>query len=166
MIEPQALDAYFRELEGRDAYSGVVLITQAQETLFAGAYGYASCAWKIPNTLETRFDTASLTKLFTAVATLQLIDRGLLAFDTPVVDFLGLEGTAISPEVTVYHLLTHTSGIGDAGHRCRCLGGRGRRGVRGPVEKEGQLPGDRDGRLFAAVRAQAGQLSPGPGLPL
>ena len=113
MIEPQALDAYFRELEGRDAYSGVVLITQAQETLFAGAYGYASRAWKIPNTLETRFDTASLTKLFTAVATLQLIDRGLLAFDTPVVDFLGLEGTAISPEVTVYHLLTHTSGIGD-----------------------------------------------------
>ena len=51
------------------------------------------------------------------------------------------------------------------GHRRRCRG-RGRRGVRGPVEKEGQLPGDRDGRLFAAVRPQAGQLSPGPGLPV
>jgi CubicO group peptidase (beta-lactamase class C family) len=35
----------------------------------------------MPNTLDTRFDTASVTKLFTAIATLQLIDRGLLAFD-------------------------------------------------------------------------------------
>jgi CubicO group peptidase (beta-lactamase class C family) len=52
-------------------------------------------------------------KLFTAVATLQLIDRGLLAFDTPVVDFLGLRDTAIPREVNVYHLLTHSSGIAD-----------------------------------------------------
>jgi CubicO group peptidase (beta-lactamase class C family) len=54
-----------------------------------------------------------VTKLFTAVATLQLIDRGLLAFDTPVVERLGLEDTPLSKEVTVRHLLTHTSGIGD-----------------------------------------------------
>ena len=54
-----------------------------------------------------------LTKLFTAIATLQLIDRELLAFDTPVVERLGLEGTPLSKEVTVRHLLTHTSGIGD-----------------------------------------------------
>ena len=65
------------------------------------------------NTLDIRFDTASITKLFTAVATLQLIDQGLLTFDTSAIDLLGLEGTAIAKEVTVYHLLTHTSGIAD-----------------------------------------------------
>jgi len=54
-----------------------------------------------------------VTKLFTAVATLQLIDRGLLAFDTPVIDFLGLQETAITRAVNVFHLLTHTSGIAD-----------------------------------------------------
>lgn len=81
--------------------------------MFTGAYGYASRAWKIPNTLATRFDTASVTKLFTAVATLQLIERGLLAFETPVVETLGLRGTTIAPTVTVHHLLTHTSGIAD-----------------------------------------------------
>jgi CubicO group peptidase (beta-lactamase class C family) len=107
------LDAYFRDLADRDEYAGVVLVTQGQERLFAGTYGYASRAWRIPNTLETRFDTASVTKLFTAVATLQLVDRGLLGLDTRAVGFLGLAGTAISPEATVYHLLTHTSGIGD-----------------------------------------------------
>jgi CubicO group peptidase (beta-lactamase class C family) len=67
----------------------------------------------VPNNLDTRFDTASVTKLFAAIATLQLIDRGLLTFDTPVVERLGLEDTPLSRDVTVRHLLTHTSGIGD-----------------------------------------------------
>jgi CubicO group peptidase (beta-lactamase class C family) len=81
--------------------------------LYASAYGYASRAWRVPNNLDTRFDTASVTKLFAAIATLQLIDRGLLTFDTPVVERLGLEDTPLSRDVTVRHLLTHTSGIGD-----------------------------------------------------
>jgi Beta-lactamase len=44
---------------------------------------------------------------------LQLIDRGLLSFDIPVIDFLGLYDTAILGSVKVFHLLTHTSGIAD-----------------------------------------------------
>lgn len=113
MLVVAELDRYLQERARRDEFSGVVLITQGQAELFSGAYGYASRAWSIPNTLDIRFDTASITKLFTAVAILQLIDRELLAFDTRVIDFLGLTGATISPEVTVYHLLTHTSGIGD-----------------------------------------------------
>jgi CubicO group peptidase (beta-lactamase class C family) len=107
------LDRYLRRRAERDGFSGVVLVTRRGSELFAGAYGYASRAWKAPNRLTTRFDTASVTKLFTAVATLQLIDKGLLAYDTGVVDALGLAGTAIPREVTVYQLLTHTSGIAD-----------------------------------------------------
>jgi CubicO group peptidase (beta-lactamase class C family) len=108
-----ALDQYFRDLEARDAFSGVVLITQGKSSLYAAAYGYASRQWKIRNTMEMRFDTASITKLFTSVAILQLIDQGALAFETGVIDFLGLEDTTISRQVNVHHLLTHSSGIGD-----------------------------------------------------
>jgi CubicO group peptidase (beta-lactamase class C family) len=107
------LDSYFKELEQQGRFSGVVLITQGQSSLFSGAYGYASRPWQIKNSLATRFDTASITKLFTSVATLQLVDQGLFNLDTGVIDFLGLTGTTISKEVTVFHLLTHTSGIGD-----------------------------------------------------
>jgi CubicO group peptidase (beta-lactamase class C family) len=107
------LTQYFRQLEEASKFSGVVRVTQGDEQLFAGAYGYASRAWKIPNTLDTRFDTASITKLFTSVATLQLIEQGAFEFATGVIDHLGLEGTAISRDVTVFHLLTHSSGIGD-----------------------------------------------------
>ena len=107
------LHDYFREREAQNHFSGVVLITQADDRLFAGAYGYASRAWNIRNTLDMRFDTASITKVFTAVATLQVIEQGLLSFETSAVDYLELQDTAISSAVNVYHLLTHSSGIGD-----------------------------------------------------
>ena len=113
MDATRELNAYFEDLEDRDAFSGVVLVTRGRSRLFAGAFGHASRSWRIRNTLDTRFDTASITKLFTAVATMQLVDRGAFAMDTGVIDFLGLEGTNIPRDVTVYQLLIHTSGIGD-----------------------------------------------------
>ena len=113
MAAADLLDRYFQELEQQDKFSGAALITQGDSQHYARTYGYASRAWKARNRLDTRFDTASITKLFTSIATLQLIDEGLLALDTAVVDFLHLKDTTISKEVTVYHLLTHTSGIGD-----------------------------------------------------
>ena len=113
MKNPAELHPYFQALEREDRFSGVVRITQGEHEIFAGAYGYASRPWQVPNTLATRFDTASITKLFTAVAVLQMIDEGRLAFETRVVPELELHGTAISPDVNVFHLLTHSSGIGD-----------------------------------------------------
>jgi CubicO group peptidase (beta-lactamase class C family) len=113
MISTSELDQYFRELTQQDKFSGVVLIKQGEQEVFSKAYGYASRAWKVPNTLDVRFDTASITKLFTSVAVMQMVDQGRLSFDTGVVDFLGLTDTTISKGVTVYQLLTHTSGIAD-----------------------------------------------------
>ena len=113
MVIKQKLDRYFRELEQQENFSGAALITQGESCLYAQTFGYASRKWGVRNRLETRFDTASITKLFTAVATLQLIDQGLLTFDTAVIEFLGLKETTISRKVNVFQLLTHTSGIGD-----------------------------------------------------
>ena len=107
------LDQYFQDREQAQQFSGVVLLTQGATPLYRGAYGYASRSWRVKNSLDIRFDTASITKLFTAVATLQLIDQGLLTFDLPVIDFLAIKETTISKAVTVFQLLTHSSGIGD-----------------------------------------------------
>ena len=107
------LQAIFSAYHTHHDFSGVALVKTETDVLHAGAYGYASRPWRIANTLHTRFNTASITKLFTTVAILQLIDRGALSLQTGVVEFLGLMDTTISRQVTVYHLLTHTSGIGD-----------------------------------------------------
>jgi CubicO group peptidase (beta-lactamase class C family) len=109
----RAVEALLRELEAADRFSGVVGVEQRDQKLLLEAFGYASRAWGIPTTIETRFDTASITKLFTAVATLQLVEHGAFALDDSVIAYLGLEETGISSEVTPYHLLTHTSGIAD-----------------------------------------------------
>jgi CubicO group peptidase (beta-lactamase class C family) len=107
------LDSQLRDRTDRDLFSGVILITREGSDLFSGAYGMASRAWQVPNTLDTRFDTASITKLFTSVVALQAVENGLLDLETRAVPLLGLEHTAIHPDVTLGHLLTHTSGMGD-----------------------------------------------------
>jgi len=109
----EAVDRVLRGRTEADTFSGVARITRGSQELFAGAYGFASRSWGIPATMGTRFDTASLTKLFTAVVTLQLVDEGAFSLETPVIPHLALGGTATSEGVTVFHLLTHSSGIAD-----------------------------------------------------
>ena len=72
-IQTDGLDKFLR----KGGYTGVVLLRRGDDEIFAGAYGLASPRWGIPNTMDMRFDTASITKLFTAVAVLQLVDHKL-----------------------------------------------------------------------------------------
>lgn len=94
-------------------FSGVVRIKKGNITVFDSASGYASKSYRVPNTMKTRFANASVTKMFTAVTFLALVDKGAVQLDTPVVPFLGLTDTTISETVTAAHLLTHTSGIAE-----------------------------------------------------
>lgn len=94
-------------------FSGVVLIRRGETDLFRRAYGFASRTWTIRNKPEMRFRIASVGKLFTATATMQLIEAGRFSLDTRVVEYLDLKGTRIPPEATVYNMLTMTSGIAD-----------------------------------------------------
>jgi CubicO group peptidase (beta-lactamase class C family) len=89
------------------------LVAQGEEPLVLMVGGLANRDFGIANTVDTRFDTASVTKLFTAAAILQLIGQGKLAFDSRVYDLIDLGGTMIPEDVQIEHLLTHTSGIAD-----------------------------------------------------
>lgn len=116
MTAPPDLGEFTATLDrsaAEDRFSGTVAVNHGENRIFTRAYGLANRAWQIPCSADTRFDTASITKVFTAVATLQLVERGAFGLDTSVVDYLELRGTAIPPTVTPYHLLTHTSGIAD-----------------------------------------------------
>jgi CubicO group peptidase (beta-lactamase class C family) len=97
----------------KEEFSGAVLVKQDDGTLFEGAYGYANRSWKVKNQVDTRFRIASISKMFTAAAILQLVDAGQLSLDASVLECLGLRNTRIPMEATVYHMLTMTSGIAD-----------------------------------------------------
>lgn len=94
-------------------FSGVCLVKQGDDVIFEQAYGLAHKGLGISNEFNTMFDTASVTKIFTATAILLLIERGLLNFEDKITEVIDLKGTAIPTDVSIYHLLTHTSGIAD-----------------------------------------------------
>ena len=95
------------------SFSGAVLLARGGETLMAAAYGLADRAHGVLVTLDTQFGTASVTKGFTALVILRLIEDGVLRLDTAARTLLGDDLPLIDDEVTVEHLLAHRSGIGD-----------------------------------------------------
>jgi CubicO group peptidase (beta-lactamase class C family) len=96
-------------------FSGVVLVTRGEETLVERAFGYAHLGYGVENTVDTRFAVASGVKGFTALVVVGLVAEGRLALETTAREVLGDDLPLIDDRVTVEHLLTHTSGIGDYG---------------------------------------------------
>jgi len=100
-------------LKWQASYSGTILVKQGNDILLSYSNGYAHKGFQIPITINTMFDTASVTKIFTATAILQLIERGLLNFEDKITDIIDLAGTKIPRDVQIVNLLNHTSGIAD-----------------------------------------------------
>lgn len=96
----------------KSQFSGTILYATGNETHYVNSYGYANRSDRIKNTSTTRFGVASGCKIFTAIAICQLVEKGLLDFNTRVVD-LGINLNQFDSNITVHHLLTHTSGIPD-----------------------------------------------------
>lgn len=74
----------FLEYKDQQHFSGVALIKQGEEDLFSYAAGEAHKGFQIPNTLDTRFDTASITKLFTAAGIVLLESRNRISFRSAI----------------------------------------------------------------------------------
>ena len=91
-------------------FMGSVLVARNEEILLNKGYGSANLEWNIPNSPATKFRLGSVTKQFTAAAILLLEERGKLKTDDPVKKFMSDAPTAWQ-KITIYHLLTHTSGI-------------------------------------------------------
>jgi CubicO group peptidase (beta-lactamase class C family) len=94
-------------------FSGVVRVDRGDGIELAKAYGEAHRGLEIPNTVDTQFAVASGTKGLTAVAVARLIEDGSLNLSTTVRSVLGRDLPLVGDDVTVEHLLSHRSGIGD-----------------------------------------------------
>src|SRR5881628_3407239 len=91
---------------------GVSLMVRRQgRVVRAEGYGMANLEHRVPVKPETVFQSGSMGKQFTAMAVMTLVDEGKLALDDPVSKYL--DAPAEWKGITVRHLLTHTSGLGD-----------------------------------------------------
>ena len=101
-----------REIDGT-SFSGVVRIDRGGDVELAKAYGLAHRGHEISNTVDTLFATASGTKGLTAVTIASLVEEGALELSTTARSVLGPDLPLIRDDVTIEHLLSHRSGIGD-----------------------------------------------------
>jgi CubicO group peptidase (beta-lactamase class C family) len=95
-------------------FAGAVLVARHGKVLLNDAWGRADRKAGVANTPATRFRIGSMNKMFTAVATLQLVEAHKLALDDPIGKHLpDYPNKEVAAKVTVRHLLTHTGGTGD-----------------------------------------------------
>ena len=94
-------------------FAGVVRLDAAGETVLRAGFGLAERAHGRPMTADTRLAVASGSKTLTALAVLSLVEQGVLALDTPARAWLRDDLPLVADDVTVEHLLSHRSGIGD-----------------------------------------------------
>jgi CubicO group peptidase (beta-lactamase class C family) len=109
----QALEDAVDSIAHRTGFSGVVRVDRSGSIEFAKAYGPADRGHEISNTIDTQFAIASGTKGLTALAVVSLIEDGSLDLKTTARSVLGGDLPLIDDDVTVEHLLSHRSGIGD-----------------------------------------------------
>ena len=100
-------------LAAESAFSGVVRVDRGDEIVVEKAYGFAHRGYEIPNAVDTRFAIASGVKGMTALSVVSLVEDGTLELTTAARSVLGTDLSLIDDAVTVEHLLTHSSGIGD-----------------------------------------------------
>ena len=97
-------------------------IVYEDQIIFSKGYGYADLARKVQTTENTCYCVASISKIFTTVAILQLVEQGKVHLDAAVQDYLPWFTSATDanlPSISIRHLLTHTSGLerdGDTPH--------------------------------------------------
>lgn len=109
----QQLEQIVTEYAIKNLFSGVVRIKKDNITLYEGAFGYASKAFRTPNRMDFKFATASVTKMFTALAILQLVEQGKLQLSDAITDYIDFNESTLHASITLEHLLSHTSGVAE-----------------------------------------------------
>ncbi len=107
------LESELDALAARESFSGVVRFVRSDRPLFEKAYGLADRRHGIPNRVDTQFGIASGTKSLTALTVVSLIEEGAFELSTTARSVLGDDLPLIADDVTIEHLLSHRSGIGD-----------------------------------------------------
>ena len=107
--------SFVEEVMAREHIAGVaVAVAERGQVVFEQGFGYRDIEHQLPVTPDTIIGVASVSKSFTAMAVMQLVDAGLINVDDPVVKYLPelkLAGVLDMGTIKVRHLLSHTTGL-------------------------------------------------------
>ncbi len=109
-VESQ-IDQIFQDFARQDDFQGAVLVGHQEKIVYQGAFGLANREWDITNTVDTKFNLASISKQFTAAIVMQLAEEGKLKLNQTISDYYSEYRKDVGKQVTLHQLLTHQSGI-------------------------------------------------------
>ena len=92
-------------------FNGSVLVAEKGKIIYSKGFGWANMEWNIPNQSDTKHRLGSITKQFTSMLIMQLVQQGKLKSDVPISTYLPDYPKSKGDAITIHHLLTHTSGI-------------------------------------------------------
>ncbi len=107
----EKIEALVKYYSDEGLFNGSVLVAEKDEVVYKGAVGMSNFEWNIPNTTQTKFRLGSITKQFTSMLIMQLVEEGKLRLDGKITDYLTNYRKETGERVTIHHLLTHGSGI-------------------------------------------------------
>lgn len=103
------VDVYMKPILNVNGFTGFVMIMSHGKVLLTKGYGMANYELNVPNTAQTKFHLASISKTFTAAAIMMLEERGLLSTSDSLTKFI--PDYPSGEKIKIHHLLTNTSGI-------------------------------------------------------
>jgi CubicO group peptidase (beta-lactamase class C family) len=111
-MKAEELDRLFTFYNQHSMFNGAVLAAEKGEVIYEKAFGFADFEKKIALTKSSIFSIGSITKPFTAAAVMILKEKGVLKYTDPIVKFFP-QFPPYAKDITIHHLLTHTSGLID-----------------------------------------------------
>ncbi|MDX1761049.1 MAG: serine hydrolase domain-containing protein, partial [Christiangramia sp.] len=105
------IDELINKYSDYQQFNGSVLVADNGEVIFKKGYGLANMEWDIPNAPDTKHRVGSITKQFTSMIIMQLMEEGKLDLHKPITTYLKEYPKATGDKVSIHHLLTHTSGV-------------------------------------------------------
>ncbi len=110
-IKIEKIDEIIKMYSENAGFNGSVLVAHQGQVIYKKGFGMADMEWEIANKPNTKFRIASVTKPFTAMLIMQLVAENKLDLHKPVSTYLNDFPKTIGNQITIHHLLTHTSGL-------------------------------------------------------
>src|SRR5918998_2869513 len=105
------IDEYMSRTAQFRQFNGAVLVAENGKVIYKKGLGMANMEWNVANDVDTKFRLGSITKQFTSMLVLQLVEQGKIKLDGKLSEYLPDYRKDVGEKVTIHHLLTHTSGI-------------------------------------------------------
>jgi CubicO group peptidase (beta-lactamase class C family) len=112
----EKIDLFMEKCHQYRIFDGTILVAEGGKVIYKEAFGLANREWSVGNTLDSKFIIGSISKQFTAVLILQLVQEGQLSLDEKISTYLSNFPKDKGEKVSIHHLLCHSSGIPNNQH--------------------------------------------------